>query len=149
MPVKYYVRINRLTVPPSHACITTAEETLGYDDIAELIHILNPSITAAQANTVLQNFQQVVTEQVADGKFVKLKNFVSFMPRIPARLDLPTDDIPPDAVKVAVKIPRQLNRAVQNIATYERLGYPSKAPEVVIGYETNTEYPRYIRNNYL
>ena len=57
MPVKYYVRINRLTVPPSHACITTAEETLGYDKISELIHTLNPSITAAQAKTVLQNFQ--------------------------------------------------------------------------------------------
>ncbi len=42
MPVKYYVRINRLTVPPSHACITTAEETLGYDKISELIHTLNP-----------------------------------------------------------------------------------------------------------
>ncbi|MCI5159781.1 MAG: hypothetical protein D3906_15410, partial [Candidatus Electrothrix sp. AUS1_2] len=83
MPVKYYVRVNRLTVPPSHACITTAEETLGYDEISELIHILNPSITAAQAKTVLQNLQQVVTEQVADGKFVNLKNFVSFMPRIP------------------------------------------------------------------
>ena len=148
MPVKYYVRVNRLTVPPSHACITTAEETLGYDDIAELIHILNPSITAAQANTVLENFQQVVTEQVADGKFVNLKNFVSFMPRIPVRLELPTDDIPPDAVKVAAKISRQFNRAVQNIATYERLGYSSKAPEVVTGYETTTEYPRFIREGY-
>ena len=40
MPVKYYVRVNRLTVPPSHACITTAEETLGNDEVAELIHIL-------------------------------------------------------------------------------------------------------------
>ena len=148
MPVKYYVRVNRLTVPPSHACITTAEETLGDDGIAELIHILNPSITAAQAKTVLQNLRQVVTEQVADGKFVKLKNFVSFMPRLPVRLDVPTDDIPPDAVKVAAKIPKELNRAVQNIATYERLGYPSKAPEVVIGYETNTEYPRFIRDTY-
>jgi hypothetical protein len=148
MPVKYYVRINRLTVPPSHACITTAEETLGYDKISELIHTLNPSITAAQVKTVLQNFQQVVTEQVADGKFVKLKNFVSFMPRLQVRLDLPTDDIPPDAVKVAAKIPRQFNRAVQNIATYERLGYPSKAPEVIIGYETKTEYPRFIRDDY-
>ncbi len=148
MPVKYYVRVNRLTVPPSHACITTAEETLGDDRIAELIHILNPSITAAQTKTILQNLRQVVTEQVADGKFVKLKNFVSFMPRLPVRLDLPTDDLPPDAVKVAAKIPKELNRAVQNIATYERLGYPSKAPEVVIGYETNTEYPRFIRDTY-
>lgn len=148
MPVKYNVRVNRLTVPPSYACITTAEETLGYDEIAELIHVLNPSITAAQAKTVLRNLQQVVTEQVADGKFVNLKNFVSFMPRLPVRLDLPTDDIPPDAVKVAAKVPRQLNRAVQNIATYERLGYPSKAPEVVTGYETKTKYPRFIREGY-
>ena len=146
MPVAYYVRENKLTVPPSYYCQTTAEDTLGDDEIAELIHILNPSITAAQAKTVLQNFRQVTTEQVADGKFVKLENFVSFMPRLPVRLDVPTDDIPPDAVKVAAKIPRQFNRAVQNIATYERLGYPSKAPEVVIGYETNTEYPRFIRD---
>lgn len=148
MPVGYYVRENKLTTPPSYSCQTTAEETLGYDEIAELIHLLNPSITAAQVKTVLQNFQQVVTEQVADGKFVKLKNFVSFMPRLQVRLNLPTDDIPPDAVKVAAKIPRHLNRAVQNIATYERLGYPSKAPEVVIGYETNTKYPRFIREGY-
>jgi len=148
MPVKYNVRINRLTEPPSYACITTAEETLGDDQIAELIHILNPSITAAQVKTVLQNLRQVVIEQVADGKFLKLKNFVSFMPRIPVRLDLPTDDIPPDAVKVAAKIPRQLNQAVQSIATYERLGYPSKAPEVVVGYETKTEYSRFIREGY-
>lgn len=148
MPVGYYVRENKLTTPPSYSCQTTAEDTLGYDEIAELIHTLNPSITAAQVKTVLQNLQQVVTEQVADGKFVKLKNFVSFMPRLQVRLDLPTDDIPPDAVKVAAKIPRQLNRAVQNIATYERLGYPSKAPEVAIGYETNTKYPRFIREGY-
>jgi len=148
MPVKYNVRINRLTVPPSYACITTAEETLGYDEISELIHLLNPTITAAQAKTVLQNLRQVVTEQVADGKFVNLENFVSFMPRIPVRLDLPTDDIPPDAVKVAAKVSRQFNRAVQDIATYERLGYPSKAPELVTGYETNTKYLRFIREGY-
>ena len=148
MPVGYYVRENKLTPRPSYYCQTTAEETLEDDEIAELIHTLNPSITAAQVGTVLQNFQLVVTEQVADGKFVKLKNFVSFMPRIPVRLDLPTDDIPPDAVKAAAKISKELNRAVQNIATYERLGYPSKAPEVVIGYETTTEYPRFIRDGY-
>ena len=112
MPVTYYVRENKLTTPPSYYCQISAEETLGYDEISELIHILNPTITAAQAKTVLQNFQQVVTEQVADGKCVKLKNFVSFMPRLQVRLDLPTDDIPHDAVKVAAKIPRQFNRAV-------------------------------------
>lgn len=148
MPVAYYVRENKLTTPPSYYCQTTAEDTLGYDEIAELIHILNPSLTAAQVETVLLNLRQVVTEQVADGKFVKLENFVSFMPRLPVRLDLPTDDIPPDAVKVAAKIPRQLNRAVQDIATCKRLGYPSKAPEVAIGYETKTEYPRFIREGY-
>ncbi|XCN74322.1 MAG: DUF4469 domain-containing protein [Candidatus Electrothrix aestuarii] len=148
MPVSYYVRENKITTPPSYYCQTTAEETLGDDRVAELIHLMNPSITAAQVRTVLQNFQLVVTEQVADGKFVKLKNFVSFMPRIQARLDLPTDDIPSDAVKVAAKIPKELNRAVQNIATYERLGYPSKAPKVVVGYETKTEYPRFIREGY-
>ena len=109
MPVSYYVRENKLTTPPSYYCQTTAEDVLGDDGIAELIHVLNPSITAAQVRTVLQNLQQVVTEQVADGKFVKLKNFVSFMPRIQVRLDLPTDDIPPDAVTVAAKIPRQFN----------------------------------------
>ncbi|MCI5158102.1 MAG: DUF4469 domain-containing protein, partial [Candidatus Electrothrix sp. AUS1_2] len=32
--------------------------------------------------------------------------------------------------------------------TYERLGYSSKAPEVVTGYETTTEYPRFIRDGY-
>ena len=148
MPVAYYVRENKLTTPPSYSCQTTAEDTLGYDEIAEFIHLLNPSITAAQAKTVLQNLQQVVTEQVADGKFVKLKNFVSFMPRLQVRLDLPTDDIPPDAVKVAAKISRQLNRAVQDIATYKRLGYPAKSPQIVTGYETNTQYPRYIRQDY-
>lgn len=148
MPVAYYVRENKLTTPPSYYCQTSAEDVLGNDEIAEFIHLLNPSITAAQAKTVLQNLQQVVTEQVADGKFVKLKNFVSFMPRLQVRLDLPTDDIPPDAVKVAAKIPRQLNRAVQNIATYERLGYPAKSPQIVTGYETNTQYPRYIRQDY-
>ncbi len=40
MPVAYYVRENKLTVPPSYYCQTTAEETLGYDEISELIHIL-------------------------------------------------------------------------------------------------------------
>ena len=148
MPVGYYVRENKLTTPPSYSCQTTAEETLGYDEIAEFIHLLNPSITAALAKTVLLNLRQVVTEQVADGKFVKLENFVSFMPRLPVRLDVPTDDIPPDAVKVAAKIPRQLNRAVQDIATYKRLGYPAKSPQIVTGYETNTQYLRYIRHDY-
>jgi len=148
MPVAYYVRENKLTVPPSYYCQTTAEDTLGYDEISERIHLLNPSLTAAQVKTVLLNLRQVVTEQVADGKFVKLENFVSFMPRLPVRLDLPTDDIPPDAVKVAAKIPRQFNRAVQDIATYQRLGYPAKTPQIVTGYETNTEYLRYIRHDY-
>jgi hypothetical protein len=148
MPVAYYVRENKLTTPPSYSCQTTAEDTLGYDEIAEFIHLLNPSITAALAKTVLLNLRQVTTEQVADGKFVKLENFVSFMPRLPVRLNLPTDDIPPDAVKVAAKIPRQFNRAVQDIATYKRLGYPAKSPQIVTGYETNTQYLRYIRHDY-
>ena len=72
MPVGYYVRENKLTTPPSYYCQTTAEEVLGYDEISELIHTLNPSITAAQAKTVLQNLRQVVTEQVADGKSRRL-----------------------------------------------------------------------------
>ena len=148
MPVGYYVRENKLTTPPSYYCQTTAEDTLGYDEVAERIHLLNPSLTAAQVKTVLLNLRQVVIEQVADGKFVKLENFVSFMPRLPVRLDLPTDDIPPDAVKVAAKIPRQFNRAVQDIATYERLGYPAKNPQIITGYETNTEYLRFIREGY-
>ncbi|MCI5166573.1 MAG: hypothetical protein D3903_10890, partial [Candidatus Electrothrix sp. GM3_4] len=76
MPVAYYVRENKLTTPPSYYCQTTAEDTLGSDEISERIHILDPSITAAQVKTVLQNLQQVVTEQVADGKFVKLETFV-------------------------------------------------------------------------
>jgi hypothetical protein len=75
MPVGYYVRENKLTPRPSYYCQTTAEETLGNNEIAQLIHVMNPSITAAQVKTVLQNFQLVVTEQVADGKFVKLENF--------------------------------------------------------------------------
>ena len=56
MPVTYYVRENKLTTSPSYYCQISAEETLGYDEISELIHILNPTITTAQTKTVLQNF---------------------------------------------------------------------------------------------
>ena len=55
MPVGYYVRENKLTTPPSYYCQTAAEETLGYDEIVEFIHLLEPSITAA-----LANFQPVI-----------------------------------------------------------------------------------------
>ena len=40
MPVAYSIRENKLTTPPSYSCQITAEETLGYDDIAEFIHLL-------------------------------------------------------------------------------------------------------------
>ena len=53
MPVACYIRENKLTTPPSYCCQTAAEETRGYDEIAEFIHLLNPSITAAQPKTVL------------------------------------------------------------------------------------------------
>ena len=54
MPVAYSIRENKLTTPPSCCCQTTAEETLGSDEVAELIHLLNPSITAAQVGVNLR-----------------------------------------------------------------------------------------------
>lgn len=148
MPVKYNVRNNFLTDPPSFSCQTTAQQDLGIDEIAKEINSMNPVISVDVAKTVLLNFRTVTLNSVADGNFVTLNRFVSFSPRIPKRLAEPTDTVSSSDVKVAAKIPPEFNFDIQQIATLERLGYPTKSPNIVLVKDTMTSFSRYVNDDH-
>ena len=148
MPIQYKVIPNFLTNPPSYTARPVPQKTLGYDDIATQISLHNPTITAATVKAVLEACREEVIHQLADGNTINLPGFVSFVVSLPVRLDQPTDDLPPSPVDVKAKPSVVLKQEVAQQATYLRLPYAEKSPDISAAYDTNTSLPNWIRPDY-
>ena len=148
MPIRYKIIPNYMTNPPSYIPRPIAQSTLGYEAVAELIHLYNPTIPADTAWAALEALREVVVSQLAAGNTVNLSGFVSFIATLPARLALPTDDLPPDPVDVKAKPSVVLKREVVQRAEYERLPYTEKSPDIIAAYDTNTNLADWIRPDY-
>ncbi len=148
MPVQYKIIPNYLTNPPSYTARPIAQKTLGYDDMAAQISLHNPTIPEAVAKAVLEAFRNEVVRQLADGNTVNLSGFMSFVISMPVRLDQPTDDLPPNPVDVRAKPSVVLKQEVSQQATYVRLPYSEKSPDIIAAHDTNTSIPNWIRPDY-
>ena len=148
MPIQYKVIQNYLTNPPSYTARPVAQNTLDYDALAAQIHLHNPTIPAAVAKAVLEAFREEVIRQLADGNTINLSGFISFVTTLPARLDLPTDDLPPDCVDVKARPSVVLKQDVVQQAEYERLPYSKKSPDIGGAYDTKTKLQNWIRPDY-
>lgn len=146
MAIRYNVRQNALTSPPSNRCEVVAATIMGLDQIAEQINIHNPAITAATAKTVLEAFRQEVKTQLLAGNSVNMENFVSFVNTLPVKLVLPTDPLPDGKLNVSAKVSITLKDEMRAEASFVRLGYPVKAPQIVAGWDTNTDTSGWIRS---
>lgn len=144
MTIGYEVRPCALTNPQSYACHVSAAAILDIDDVAEQISMHNPNITAATAKTVLEAFQNEVRIQLLAGNTVKIKNFVSFVTTLSAKLTLPTDPLPAGNLNIVAKVSKTFQNTLRNEAEFERLGYPVKNPQITSCFETNLELQNYI-----
>lgn len=148
MPIQYKVIPNYLTNPPSYIPRPIAQRTLGYDGLAEQIHLHNPTIPADTAKDVLETAREVVIQQLAAGNTINLPGFMSFITTLPVRLDQPTAPLPSDPVDVKAKPSVVLKEEVAQQAEYERLPYSKKAPDISAAYDTNTNLADWIRPDY-
>lgn len=148
MPIQYKIIPNYLTNPPSYTARPVPQKTLGYNAIAEQISLHNPTIPAAVAKAVLEAFRNEVVRQLADGNTINLSGFASFFTTLPVRLDQPTDDLPPSSVDVKAKPSMVLKQEVAQQATYMRLPYAEKSPDISAAYDTNTHLANWIRPDY-
>ncbi|MCI5132131.1 MAG: DUF4469 domain-containing protein [Candidatus Electrothrix sp. EH2] len=148
MPIQYKVVPNYLTNPPSSTARPVPRNTLDYDSLAEQINLHNPTIPANTAKAVLEAAREEVIRQLVNGNTINLSGFVSFITTLPARLDQPSDDLPPDAVNVKARPSISLKQEVAQQATYERLPYSEKTPDISAAYDTNTRFPDWIRPDY-
>ena len=148
MPIQYKVLPNYLTNPPSYIARPVPQKTLGYDDMATQISLHNPTITAATVKAVLEACREEVIRQLADGNTINLPGFVSFVVSLPVRLDQPTDDLPLNPVDVKAKPSVVLKKEVAQQATYLRLPYAEKSPDISAAYDTNTNLANWIRPDY-
>ncbi len=148
MPIQYKVVTNFLTNPPSYTARPVARNTLDYEALAEQINLHNPTIPISTAKAVLEAFRDEVIRQLANGNTINLTGFVSFVTTLPARLDQPTDDLPPNPVDVKAKPSVILKQNVAQQAEYERLPYSKKSPDISAAYDTNTNLPNWIRPDY-
>ncbi|WP_446008834.1 HU family DNA-binding protein [Candidatus Electrothrix sp.] len=148
MPIQYKIIQNYLTNPPSSTARPIARKTLDYDALAKQIHLHNPTIPVDTAKAVLEAFREEVIRQLADGNTINLSGFVSFVTTLPVRLDLPTDDLPPDCVDVKARPSVVLKQDVAQKAEYERLPYSEKSPDIGGAYDTNTKLQNWIRADY-
>ena len=148
MPIQYRIIPNYLTNPPSYLPRPIAQSSLDYDAVAELIHLLNTTIPVDTAKAAIEALREVVVSQLAAGNTINLAGFMSFVVSLPARLALPTDDLPPDPVDVKAKPSVLLKREVVQRAEYERLPYTEKSPDIIAAYDTNTNLTDWIRPDY-
>ncbi|MDU9047428.1 MAG: DUF4469 domain-containing protein [Candidatus Electrothrix sp. Rat3] len=148
MPIQYKIIQNYLTNPPSSTARPIARKTLDYDALAKQIHLHNPTITVDTAKAVLEAFREEVIRQLADGNTINLSGFISFVTTLPVRLDLPTDDLPPECVDVKARPSVVLKQDVAQQAKYERLPYSKKSPDIGGAYDTNTKLQNWIRGDY-
>lgn len=133
MPVQYNVDSNLLTDPPSHYPRVAPALTLDLTDIADLINLHNPNVPAGTASMCIELFIEEVKNQLAEGNWVKLDSFCSFSTSIVnGSLENPADPLPGTAkVELRFKPSAPFKLSVQELATYERVGYTNKTPQVV------------------
>lgn len=148
MPIQYKVIPNYLTNPPTFTARPVPSNTLDYDALAEQIHLHNPTIPVDTARAVLEAFREEVIRQLANGNTINLSGFMSLITTLPARLEHPTDDLPPNAVDVKARPSVILKEEVAQQAEYERLSYSEKAPDISETYDTNTSISNWIRPDY-
>ena len=133
MPVQYNVDSNLLTDPPSHYPRVAPIATLDLDDISSLINLHNPNVPTGTAKMCIGLFIEEVKNQLAEGNWVKLDNFCSFSSSIVnGSLENPGDTLPGTAkVELRFKPSAPFKLGVQELATFERLGYTNKTPQLV------------------
>ena len=148
MAVEYYVISNLLTSPPSYTCRPNPKVVLDLDMVAQAINDRNPTIPIQAAKNVLEAFRDEIIAQLAEGNSVKIENFVSFVVTMPVKLASPTDSLPSDPIDIKGKPSITFKEEVKQAATYARLGYTSKQPQVISASDTNTGLEYYVRNDF-
>lgn len=147
MPIQYKVLPNLLTNPPSYVARPIAQNTLDYDTLAAQISLHNPTIPADTAKAVLEAFREEVIRQLANGNTINLYGFVAFVASMPVRLAQPSDSLPTNPVDVKAKPSVVLKQKVAQQATYLRLPYAEKSPDISATYDTNTNIANWIRED--
>jgi len=148
MSIEYNVISNMLTSPPSYGCRPSPKTVLDLEAISAAINLSNPTIPIATAKDVLELLREVVKLNLLAGNSVNLENFISFVLSMPIRLAKPTDLLPTNRVNIHGIPSVTFKEEVKQLATYLRLGYVTKQPQIISSYDTNTDYQYFVRNGF-
>jgi hypothetical protein len=146
MPIEYNVVKNNLTTPPSWTCTPTPLDVLSFKDIAENIHITDPTITVSMAATVLREFGTIVRLQLLRGNNVTLEKFISFRLSLQGRFPSVSFHISSARLDIQGVFETSFKKEIKDIATYSRNEYSLKSPVINSVQDSNTEYVGWIRN---
>lgn len=128
--IRYAVRENKLTVPPSFKCEFQSKASLDFDLIAIQINLHNPTIPVPTAKACLLAFKEEVKIQIQEGNTINLEGFVSFVPSFPVNLAVATDPLPTNPMSILAKVSTPFRDYCRVGAVYSRTGYPVKAPGI-------------------
>lgn len=148
MPVNYTVKPNPLTKPASYSCITQPVDKLGINEIARQINLHNPTIPEQTAVDVIEKFSDEILYQLSIGNWVTIESFCSFSATIVARLNTATESLPPNAIECRAKPSAPFKKKLRQDATYTRLAYIEKAPNVSEVVDTNSGVANWARDVY-
>lgn len=146
--IEYDVVSNALTTPKSYVARVRSRESLGFQEIAEIINGLNPTIPVATAKTVLETLVDVTKEELLGGNTVNFNNFVSFVTTLPGKLDNATDPLPSNPVNVKAKISAPFKTTLNNEASLTRVGYPVKQPSIIESLDSNYSIIGLVRSGF-
>ncbi len=148
MPIDYKIVPNALTDPPSYSARPVPKVVYDFDGLARQINLHNPTIPEATAKSVLEAFKTETIYQLANGNWINLSGFMSLTTSMPVKLDTPGDPLPTDPLDMKAKPSRPLKTAIRNEASFSRLPYETKTPQILNTFDTNTEINNYVREGF-
>lgn len=139
--IEYSLTENKLTSPPSYSARPNPKSILGYDRLSEQINLRNPTIPTATAKSVLEAFREEVKFQILEGNTINLEGFISFVASMPVKLLSPVDPLPENPLDIKAKPSVVLKTDIRTEATFSRLPYVEKAPQIleVVDADSNVE----------
>ena len=148
MAIEYKVESNALTVPPSYNARPFPKVIYDYAGLSKQINLHNPTIPADTARAVLEAFRNECLIQIPAGNTIKLEGFISIVASLKGKMDTPASPLPTGPLDVLAKIAKPLKDEIRNAATYSRLEYSTKAPQILMAFDTVTEIEQYVRDGY-
>ena len=137
--IHYRVEPNPLTKPASYRLRFVPQMIAGYDEVAARVAQKNPGASAEQIKIYLKSAIEEIIDLLCNGAQITLEEAMTIRPSLRARLNTPTDPLPPieEVVGVTISAGRRLVRAVQAGSELGRVNWEEKLPMILAAADAN------------